>query len=288
MDIIKNRKKYFALSLFIIGIGLIMFMIKGLNYDIDFTGGTLIQMNADRFIATEEIRSILDEYDENISIIHGGSNQEEIIMKTTLDFSNTEITEIISVFENELGINRKNITSEKVGPTMGEEIRDRALLSIAIATVLMLIYITFRFEFKFAVAAVIALVHDILIGLSVYAVLQIPVNTAFIAALLTIVGYSINDTIVLFDRIREEIKLNPNYSNENLVNDSIKKSIRRTINTSFTTLAAVTLLYIFGVEDVKVLALPLIMGIISGTYSSIFIAPPIWYNLKEREVKTAK
>jgi preprotein translocase SecF subunit len=171
---------------------------------------------------------------------------------------------------------------------MGREIREKALLSICIAGVAMLGYITFRFEFKFGLAAIIALLHDVLVTISVYIIFKLPVNSSFIAAILTIVGYSINDTIVIFDRIREEMKLNPKDGLEDIVNNSIKHSYRRTINTTITTVLAVLILYIFGVDDVKVLALPLMLGMIAGTYSSIFIAPTLWYNFKTYKIKTAK
>lgn len=289
MNVMKNKKIYVMFSLAIILIGFGMFIVKGLNYGIDFTGGTLIQVNAGRFISVEEIREITDEYDENISIIHGGAAKDEIIIKSTLDLSNDVITEIINKFIEKYNIEKNNFQSQKFGPFMGKEIRNKAILSTVIATIAMLVYITFRFEFKFGLASIIALIHDVLITVSVYSILRLPVNSSFIAAILTIVGYSINDTIVIFDRIREELKLSPKESLDNIVNISIKHSLRRTINTTITTVTAVIILYIVGVEDVKVLALPLIIGMIAGTYSSIFIAAPLWYDLRNiNKIKTAK
>lgn len=289
MDIIKNRKIFYSISLAIIIVGLIMMVVKGLNYGIDFTGGTSIQIKIGRMVTVEEVREIMDEYDNNASIVHIGNNKDEIIIKSSKDFDNGEINEIVDKFVEKYDIETKEFQSEKFVATMGNEIKKKALFSSFIAAVGMLIYITWRFEFKFAIAAIIALIHDVLITLSIYAIFGIPANNSFIAAILTILGYSINDTIVIFDRIREETRLNPRHSLENLINNSIKKSLTRTINTSITTLAAVVILYIVGVEDVKVLALPLIFGIVSGTYSSLFIASPIWYALKNREgLKTKK
>lgn len=288
MNIIKNRKIYAICSISIIAIGLLMFFIRGLNYGIDFTGGTLIQINVGEFIPVEEVREITDEYDKNASILHAGTNKDELIIKSTLDLSNDTIASIINKFIEKYDINKNNFQSEKFGPFMGAEIRNKALLSTIIATVLMLGYITWRFEFNFGIAAIIALLHDVLIMVSVYSILRIPVNSSFIAAILTILGYSINDTIVIFDRIRENVKLYPKESIDNLINNSIKQSLRRTINTSLTTLIAILVLYILGVEDIKVLALPLMIGIITGTYSSLFIASPIWYELKNRKIKAAK
>lgn len=283
MNIIKNRKIFYTISLAIIIIGLIMMVVKGLNYGIDFTGGTSIQIKIGKMVTVDEIREIMNEYDNDASIVHVGNNKDEIIIKSNKDFDNEEIDLIVDRFVEKYGIEKKEFQSEKFVATMGEEIKKKALLSSLMAAVGMLIYITWRFELRFAFAAIVALVHDILITLSIYAIFGIPANNAFIAAILTIIGYSINDTIVIFDRIREETRLNPRHSLEDLINDSVKKSLTRTINTSITTLAAVIILYIVGVEDVKVLALPLIFGIISGTYSSLFIASPIWYGLKNRE-----
>ena len=280
MDIIKNRKVYYSISLIIIIVGIIMMITKGLNYGIDFTGGTSIQIKIGQVITVDEAREIVNEYDDEASIIHVGKEQNEIMIRSKKDFTNNEITEIIDKFVEKYDIKERQFQSEKFQPFMGKEIKKKALLSSAIAVVAMLIYISIRFEIKCAIAAIIALLHDVLVTFSVYAIFRIPVNSAFIAAILTILGYSINDTIVIFDRIREELKLNPKTNVEDIINTSIKKSLTRTINTSLTTLVAVLLLYIVGVEDVKILALPLIFGVISGTYSSLFIASPLWYEMK--------
>ncbi len=283
MNTIKNRKIFYCISLIIIIIGLVMMATKGLNYGIDFTGGTSIQIKIGKVLTVEEAREVMNQYDKEASIVHVGKAKDEIIIKSNKDFNNNEINEIIDKFMDKYDIKEKEFQSEKFESTMGNEIKKKALISSLLAALGMLIYITWRFELKFAIAAIIALLHDVLIMLSVYAIFRIPANSAFIAAILTILGYSINDTIVIFDRIREETRLNPRQSVEDTINHSIKKSLTRTINTSLTTLVAVVVLYIIGVEDVKVLALPLIFGIISGTYSSLFIASPIWYGLKSRE-----
>ena len=284
MNIIKNKKIFYMISLIIIAAGLIMFFVNGLNYGIDFTGGTMIQLDLGKFVSVEEAREIMDEYDNNASLIHVGGNQEELIIRSSLDLSNVDTTAIVDKFVEIHGMDRNNFQTQKFGPFMGEEIRDRALFSIIIASVLMLGYISFRFQFKFGVAAIVALIHDILVTLAIYSILRLPVNSSFIAAMLTIVGYSINDTIVIFDRIREQLRISQKDNLETIVNNSVKLSLRRTINTTVTTVLAVGVLYILGVEDVKVLALPLLLGMLSGTYSSIFIASPIWYTLKKGRV----
>lgn len=286
MNIIKNRRTYIMISLAVILVGLGMFFINGFNYGIDFSGGTLVQINANKQIAKEDIKEITDKYDTNASIIYGGTNKDEILIRSTLDLSNEDTTKIVNEFIEKHGIEKNSFQTQKFQPFMGKEIRDKALVSIFVATIAMLAYITFRFQFRFGVAAVLALLHDVLIVIAVYIVFKLPINSSFIAAILTIVGYSINSTIVIFDRIREELKLNPKESHETVINRSIKLSQRRTINTTITTLTAVLVLYFIGVEDVKILALPLMIGMLAGTYSSIFIASPLWYDLMK--IKTAK
>lgn len=287
MNVIKNRKIYAIISIAIIVAGIIMFVVKGLNYGIDFSGGTLIEVNVGKFIEVDEVREIVDDYDGNASIIHAGDEKDTVIIKSTLDLKNNEITSIVDSFIEKYDIEEDSYQSKKFGPTISSEIKSKALLSTLIATVLMLIYITWRFEFAFGLSAIVALAHDILIMFAVYSILRIPVNNSFIVAILVVVGYSINDTIVIFDRIRENLKLYPKETVDDTINKSIKKSIMRTINTSVTTLAAVLVLYILGVEDIKELALPLMIGIISGTYSSLFIASPLLFELKTK-IKTAK
>lgn len=288
MDVLKHRKIFAIMSILIIIVGILMFAIKGLNYGIDFTGGTLIQIDIGEFISVNEIRDIIDGYDREASILHAGKDKNEVIIKSTLDLTNDEIKTIINSFTEKYNLDKDNFQSEKFGPYMGKEIRNKALLSTLIATVLMLIYISWRFEFSFGIAAVVALIHDVLIMFSFYSIFRISINSSFIAAILTVLGYSINDTIVIFDRMRENIKLYPRKSTEDIINSSIKQSLTRTIYTSLTTFIAVLVLYVLGVEDVKILALPLMIGIIAGTYSSLFIASPLWYELKNRKITTAK
>ncbi|MDW7668575.1 MAG: protein translocase subunit SecF [Bacillota bacterium] len=286
IDVIKNKKISFGISALIIIIGIIMMIVSGLNFGIDFTGGTLIQIDLGKEVPVDEIREVMDTYDNNASVVHAGEGNHEVIIKTTKDYNNDQRIEIFNQYKEKYNLEDNDlINQQKFGAAIGEETRKRALLSVAIATVGMLIYITYRFEFNFGLAAITALIHDVLIGLSVYSILRIPVNSSFIAAMLIIVGYSINDTIVVFDRIRENIKKTRKQPFDEIINKSIKQTIRRSIYTSATTLIAVTLLYILGVEAIKDFALPLIIGVLAGTYSSLFIASPVWYLLKTRKSK---
>ncbi|WP_026893962.1 protein translocase subunit SecF [Clostridiisalibacter paucivorans] len=283
MDIIKHKNKFFILSFVVIVIGLFTMVSRGLNYGIDFTGGTMLQIDLGKEVSVNEIREIVDKIDKDADIIHVGDQKNEIMIKTKLDLDNNERMDLFNEFKEKYGLKQETPEqSQTFQPAIGDEIQNKAILSILIATIGMLIYITFRFEFKFGVAAVVALMHDVLVALAVYALLRVPVNSSFVAAILTIVGYSINDTIVVFDRIRENTKLIKRGKYAELVNTSISQTIVRSINTSFTTLLAIACLYIFGVEAIKDFALPLIVGVLVGTYSSIFIASPVWYLLKKR------
>ncbi|WDV47545.1 protein translocase subunit SecF [Clostridiaceae bacterium M8S5] len=282
MNIIKRRNIFFALSGLLIIVGLVVFFTSGLNLAIDFTGGTLMQIELDKTIEVPEIRQITDGFDKSAEIIHAGDNKSQIIIKTKEDLNNEKRQSVFNQFKEKYKLKDEAfLQSRKIGPSIGEEIKRRAVLSVVAATIGMLIYITIRFQFLYGLSAVIALLHDVLIAIAFYAVFKVPVNSSFVAAILTIVGYSINDTIVVFDRIRENLGKMRKESYDDIINTSISQTIVRSINTSFTTLIAISSLYIFGVEAVKDFALPLIIGIVVGTYSSIFIASPIWYIFKK-------
>lgn len=283
VNFIQRRNIFFILSALVIVCGLIYGLSTGLNYGLDFTGGTLLQISLGKTVPVEDIRKITDTFDTKASIIHAGEGKEEVIIKSTLDLDSQERNEVFAKFKEEYGLEDDAlIESQKFGAAIGSEIQKKALLSIVVATIGMLIYISFRFEVKFGLAAIIALLHDTLVVLAVYAVFNIPLDSTFVAAILTIVGYSINDTIVIFDRIRENLKLMKKDKYEDIINTSIKQTLSRTINTSFTTLIAIVTLYVLGVDAIKDFAFPLIVGVIVGTYSSIFIASPVWYLLKTK------
>lgn len=289
MMIMNKTKIWFGLSIAIIVIGLIMGMINGLNMGIDFTGGTMMQFNLGKEVKVNEIKDVIAEFALDADIIHAGQTKQEIIIKTKADLNNDQRQEIFTAFKERYNLTDEDfLQAEQFGPTIGAEIRNRALLSIAIAALGMLAYITFRFEFKFGIAAIIALLHDIFVVLAVYAIFRIPVNSSFVAAILTIVGYSINDTIVVFDRIRENVKFMKKASYEEIADTSINQTIARSINTSFTTLLSIIMLYVLGVDAIRQFALPLIAGIATGTYSSIFIASPVWTLWKNWEKKNKR
>jgi len=285
MKIIERSKIWFTLSLVVILIGLGFLAVKGFNYSIDFAGGTIMQIDLKKTVDTEEIKSMALAYVDDASVQTSGNTG--IIIRSS-SITSEQMSKLQNDINAKYGTELSEWSVETVGPSIGQELTRNAILSLLIACAAMLVYVAIRFEVKFGIAAVLALVHDVLVMIGVYAVLQIPVNSAFIAAILTVVGYSINDTIVIFDRIRENMRFMRKVSYEELANASISQSIARSINTSLTTLLTITALYILGVSAVKELALPLIIGILAGTYSSLFIASPIWVMLKKREKRKAE
>jgi preprotein translocase subunit SecF len=277
VNIVGKYKIWFSLSGAVILIGIILMLVRGLNFGIDFTGGTMMQIQMNEMVATDEIRTTLESFNLDPEIVHFGDDQSGVIIKTKESLSNAQRDEIVTALDTAYGLpDNALLSSEQFGPAVGSEIRNRAIIAIAIASVVMLGYISFRFEAVFGIAAIIALLHDIMVLLSVYAIFSLSVNSSFIAAILTIVGYSINDTIVVFDRIRENVKREKRMTHGEIADLSIGQTLSRTINTSMTTLIVIGALYVLGLTSIREFALPLLVGVIVGTYSSIFIASPVW------------
>ena len=298
--VIENRKKYYALSCIVIGLGILFMiinMVRGqgaFSKDIQFTGGSLMQINLKQSYSNElkdDIQSIAQEVTghSNISIVSSGTTGLMITMPQT----ETEVrAKLFDTIKEKYTLEDTDLLADKdISASISKDIKTGAVKAVIVGTILILIYISFRFkDYRFGASAVAALLHDVLVMLAVYAIFRVPLNNSFIAAMLTIVGYSINDTIVVFDRIRENkvkrgLKDHQMASTE-LVNDSINQTVGRSISTSFTTIVMVVLLFILGTDSVKEFAFPLIIGVVSGTYSSIFVASPIWYDLTARH--TAK
>ncbi len=276
-NIVQKKFIFIAVSLLIIVIGAVsLFVNGGFNLDIDFAGGTQIIITGikyDEGAITKSLEAI-----DGVKVSTVQKSEDGVLVKTKFlkDATKTEIeTKIPKDFKG-----AAVASVESISPTIGKELWTSAATSIAIAAILMLLYITFRFEVLSGIAAVIALIHDLLIMISFYAIFRIPVNTSFIAAILTILGYSINATIVIFDRVRENVRLAKNQMFADVVNKSIWQTLARSINTSLTTLFTLVVLYVIGVDSIKEFALPLIVGIIAGTYSSVFISAPIWAMIK--------
>lgn len=291
-NLISKRKSavIFSVALLVIGFGSLI-MHGGPNYGIDFLGGTSIELQFETPPGVGNIRDVVAEAGFPDAEIKTFGAANEILIRVQEQETGTEISDAIkTAISNAFPDNPYVVRMiEKVGPKIGAELRTAAVWAILIALLFILIYISWRFEFVFALGAIAALFHDIFITLGVFSVLRLEITLSIIAAFLTIVGYSLNDTIVIFDRIRENLKILRRDDYETIVNKSINQSLSRTVVTSLTTLLVVTILYFFGGEVIRDFAFALIVGVIIGTYSSIFIASPIlveWQ--KRRELKKGR
>ena len=283
--VIEKTKIWFSISLAIILVGIVLMATRGLNFGIDFKGGTKIVVDFGDSFDKVEADEIVKEYAPDAVTKTVESTQYEIKSK---DLDETKTSELFNALKEKYSLEDSALISQsQIGPSVGKELTRNAIISVLVACVAMLIYIAIRFEFNFGIAAITALVHDVLITLAFYAIFNISINNSFIAAMLTIVGYSINDTIVIFDRIRESSHSMRRSTPTEIANVSINKTLARSINTSLTTLIIIGAVNIF-VPTVREFSLPLLIGVAAGAYSSIFIASPIWVLLQKRKTKNKK
>lgn len=281
-DLAGHRKIWFLISALIIIPGIICMFVRGFNFGIDFTGGTIIDLKFAQPVTIAEVRTSLAKYGLDGSTIQLSGAQSDVtssedVMIRTTDLEEEQRKEVMATLKQDVG-DYTVLREEKVGATIGGELITNALEALVISWALIILYVSYRFEWKFGVAAVLALIHDILIVLSVFSLTQRQIDSSFIAALLTIVGYSINDTIVIFDRIRENLRLHfcRNGDVNALVNTSVYQTLTRSLYTVFTVLFTTFALYFFGGETTKDFAFALLVGFGVGCYSSIFIASPLW------------
>lgn len=285
MNIVKRYKLWFSISILVLLIGIGLFFYRGVNIGIDFIGGTTVSIDIGKEFNKAEIDEILSKYTSDAVSKKVNETQLEIRSK---DFSVDKVKEFFNDIKQKYQLNDSALLSQnEIGESVGKELTNRALIALSIATFFMLIYIIIRFEILFGISAIIALIHDVLITLTAYSIFYVPINSPFIAAILTIVGYSINDTIVVFDRIRENKKLYSKKSDEFVAELSLKQSFSRCINTSLTTIVIILAVYIF-VPSVREFSFPILVGMISGTYSSLFIATPVWVLLNSLRSKGKK
>ena len=271
-DFIKNRKIAYIVSAVIILVGLISIIFQGFNLGIDFAGGALLQIKFDKSVSTNEVRNVLSEFNLSQSTIQNLSENEFVIRTEKID--SEQRMEILTAFKENL-TDLEVLRVETVGPVIGENLKKAAFYALLFAFIGIILYITVRFEFKFSIVSILALLHDCLIVLGIFSLLQKEITISIIAAVMTIVGYSINNTIVILDRLRENMKFKTKEPFENLINMSINQSLSRTINTTLTTIIPILALYFFGGNILSDFALALFIGMIAGTYSSIFIASPL-------------
>lgn len=284
-EIIKHRKIFYIISAIILITGILSLSIFKLNLGIDFSSGTILEIDLDEDVSTGEVRDIVNQVDlsQEPSIREVGDSGIVQIKTESLT------KELRQDMLDKLRERYPEMTLEKidqVDPVFGKELARQAFLALAIAMVLMVVYITWRFEFKFAITAIVALVYDVLFVLAFLAITQMEINNEFIAAILLIVGYSINDTIVIFDRVRENLKLKKRDETlAEVVNKSLQQSLTRSIHTSITTLLTVGAILVLGGSTLRIFSLSLFLGIISGTYSSLFLASPLWLDWRLKSEK---
>lgn len=285
INFINNRKKFYAISLIIIVIGAACAGIRGFNYGIDFTGGTMLQIDMGKKVDIDKVKKDISGYKLNPTIVYAGKNNEQIVIRTIKALKSEDRNKVVKTIENKYNLKDKAVlSSNEFGPSVGKELRHNAVKSILIASLCMLIYIRFRFKtWKYGLSAVGGLVHDVLITLSMYAIFGFTINNPFIAGILTVVGYSINDTIVIFDRIRENKKFYKRKELIPLIDGSINQTLSRSIMTSVTTLVVMIPLFFMANSEIRQFLIPLMIGVTVGTYSSVFLCSPFLYEFSRKE-----
>jgi preprotein translocase subunit SecF len=269
INFMQPRKIASTLSILLVVLSIFSLSFKGLNAGLDFTGGTLIEIKLSQSTNLEEIREVLgSKLEDDFQVSYFGSEQD-VLIKIPGGSENNLSDEIVAALKNsfQFDLRRKDF----IGPQIGEELRDQGGLGILAAMLVMMVYIMFRFQFKFAIGALLALVHDVLIVLGLFSIFYIGFNLTVLAAILAVIGYSLNDTIVVSDRIRENYRKKRKSDNVDVINRSLNQMLGRTLITSLTTLLVLFALLILGGDFIQNFAIALICGVIVGTYSSIYV-----------------
>ena len=290
-SITSKRKIFLTVPAVLVVLSIILLFARGLNYGIDFTGGSTLQFDLGKTKYSQQVEkdiaAIVKENTGSGDVTIQKVGDKAVSVKT-IELTNDQSDKIIEAIKDKLNLGEKSLLSnDKVSGTVSGRLIGDSFKAIILAIALMLVYITIRFDFRSGSCAVIALFHDVMIMLGFYALTGFTVNSGFIAAVLTIVGYSINATIVVFDRVRDNMRSMKKATNDEIADNAIYNSYMRAINSSLTTLFTIGVLYVMGVTSIKEFALPIIVGIIAGTYSSLFIAAPFWSMWKNSDKKKA-
>ena len=283
INFIKYSKYAFILSVTVIIIGIICFFTLGIKTSIDFSGGSTINcsIHKDKYEINKLRTHLKNNFDKDVKVVQEGLEDNYYKIILTMKFLDDEKNlhaELKTLYSNNYQINK----IESIGPKIGDELRENARNAILFAMILIGVYITFRFDSYYALGSLIALIHDVAITFTGLMLFQYEMSISIIAALLTIVGYSLNDTIVIYDRIRENLKINTNVDRKIIVNKSLNITLNRTIITSLTTLMVTCVLFIMGGDILRPFSMALIIGVITGTYSSLFIATPMMLILEDK------
>jgi preprotein translocase SecF subunit len=295
IDFVGKRKLFLGISVLLIIAGVVSLFVQQLNLGIDFVSGTRLDISMGKAVNIDQSKKLLTDlgYTEPNARV-GGKQADVLIFRTSETITATKVSAIEDAFNKQFAA-KVSIQSQVVDPIIGRELARNAIIATLLACVAIVIYVSIRFEHRFAIAAVVTLFYDALFTIGIFSIFQIEVDVVFIAAILTIIGYSINDTIVIFDRIRENFqKLQPKKWDDlaNMVNESIKQTLVRSLNTVVTVLFAALALVILGGESIRNFSLALVLGLISGAYSSIFIASQIWivwtWKSMQKKLESAK
>ncbi len=279
MQFIARRKWFYIFSLIFIIPGIISMFVQGFNLGIDFEGGSMLRYKMNASISSTEVTETINNLNLVKEVSVQNSGNEFYIRTNELGQEETQkVTAALKAKYTDVELQ----SAESVGATIGSELTRNAFMAVLIALVLMMIYITFRFEWEFGAAAVIAIFHDVLIVCGLFSLFQWEVNSAFIAAILTIIGYSVNDTIVIFDRVRENLRMKKRDVLAALLDKSIMQTLNRSVNTVLTVLMPLITLLLFGGGTIKAFVVALLVGFLFGMYSSICIASPVYYEIKQR------
>ncbi len=280
-DFMGKRIPFLGLSGLLVAASIVLLLTKGLNFGIDFAGGTLVQVKYEQKAPIDKIREVLNETQYKGSSITEFGSPEEVVIRitgTSTDLATDIGDQMHKVLDSTGNFEVRRV--DMVGPKVGGELREKGLMALGLSLVVILIYVSFRFEWRFAVASILALAHDVTIAMGAISLFSVEVNLDILAAILTILGYSLNDTIIVFDRVREGIQSSKETELESVVNDSVSKTLSRTTLTSLTTFFVVITLFMFGGEIIHGFAFTLLVGIVVGTYSSIFIAASFLVQLR--------
>jgi SecD/SecF fusion protein len=280
-------KRWYLLVLGLVTLlGVVGVLVIGLQLGIEFEGGVRVEVRLTEPASTSDVRSQVAAAGVSEAVVQPVGADSFLITASAM--TDEQFTQIIDAMDETYGADKAAASLERVGPSFGRETAQKAILAILISIVIMIGYISWRFEFKYAVCAIVALIHDVVLTLGIYSITGRMVTTATVAAILTILGYSVNDTIIVFDRIRENTPLMKRETYSDMVDLSIRQTLARSINTSLTTLLPITSILLFGGATLKDFAFALFIGILAGAYSSIFVASPLLVILKERERRYRK
>lgn len=290
-DYTSNKVKFLLLPVVVILLGIVMYLVHGgFNFDVEFVGGIRMQLDIEGDYTSKDIQDIVKDATGLDATVQSSAASDTVVIKLPAtddeDGGEANKEKVLNALSEKYTIDENAVEVQSAAASFGKEVQTKALTYTLFAILCILVYIIIRFEWRSGVMAVIALAINVLVMASVYTITNIPLNTTFIAAMLTVVGYSINNTIVIFDRIRENMKNRKRTESiSEMTNRSITETLGRTINSTITTLITIVLIYILGVNTLKEFALPLIIGIVIGAYTSIYIASTFWASWKESEAQ---